>query len=312
MVSYSLQTIPIADVDEYPDRYNTADHRISEHRALKNELKVKSKYDSNATRFDHWLPLILRSRAVATQDVITFSLPRRTVDILIQCTTLFLVVGKINKEIQHDLEQEPAFQDLVRKNILSNGWFCRADDVSPKDAIDAGKPIKTISDLIIRLMSSGRLHNAYVRAQSMCRFRFQLHLLPWDESITTLHEFRVFVPATQRITAISQYSWHRPFPESLVPYIQDIVEQADGILKDILEFSQTMKNKSIAQGQPFTFDVHWRAKEKKCELIELNGFGALELTGSCLFNWVQDRHIIYDEDDGHGPVKAPIVFRITK
>lgn len=311
MPAYTLQTISIADVDDYPERYNTADHRISEHPALENEMKEKSKYDPNATTFDKWLPLILKSRALKTEDVITFSLPRQTVETLIDCTTLFRVLGKINNDIQQDLEQEPAFQDLDRnyKDILKKGWFCRADDVSAKDAMDAEKPIKTISDLVIRLMTSGRLHNAYVRAQMTCPFQFQLHLLPWDDSITTLHEFRVFVPATQRITAISQYSWYRPFPEPLVPHIQRIVEQADAILKDILRFSQTMEINPISQGQPFTFDVHWRPKEKKCELIELNGFGALECTGACLFHWVQDRHIIYDEDDDDD---SPILFRITK
>ena len=107
------------------------------------------------------------------------------------------------------------------------------------------------------------------------------------------------------MTAISQYKWWQPVLPLLEAHLDEGVAAAQAILEQIQRYDAALAT-PLKQG--FTFDLQYR--EGGFQLIELNGFGALQATGACLFNWVSDRHILYDEgdddDDRH------IIVRICK
>lgn len=285
---YEIEVVLENEIDERPDNYNTACHCISEHPS--HEAESRKDFDVSATTFDKWMPLILKSRNIAN-DSRTITLPGYIVDDLIVAVRCYKTLGKINERCIKDLMEEGCFKAL---GIFDGQrkWFCRCDDVSPKDGINADKPLKTVSDLLRVLTTSWRMHGAYARYSGG---GFRLHFLPWDFEADTMNEFRIFVPPTHsieeaKISAVSQYSWWRPITSEIEAKIPNVIKSSERILESI---KANENAESLKQG--FSFDVQCRGSE--VQLIELNGFGALQATGACLFNWVSDRHILYDEDD---------------
>lgn len=272
-------------VYRYPEQYNTVCHRVSEHPS--HEEESQRPFDLDATTFDKWLPLIAESRGIKTEILM---LPFWMVAELTTAAKCFKSSGRIMQSVIDDLIHEKPFRDTT----LFDGrkWFVRADDVSPKDGEGSAEPVTTLQQLFKLLTTSWRLHGAY------CRHKggpFRLHLLPWDDQADTQTEFRVFVAPTDtihnaRVTAISQYSWWRSILPHIKERIPEVVKAAEAMLETIKQ--QGSIAEPLRQG--FSFDLQCR---DTIQLIELNGFGALQSTGSCLFNWVSDRHILYDEND---------------
>lgn len=286
-MSFCIEVVPKERVDERPEDYNTAAHRISEHPAHVEEADIE--FDINATTFDKWLPLILESRGMETQYQ-SILLPNTIIPDLMDAVRIYKTTGSVPSRSIMSLKGEVCFSTLTCFDA-NKRWFVRSDDVSGKDGEGADKPITTIDQLLILLTTSWRLYGSYARHK---RGSFRLHLLPWDDDTDAMNEFRVFVPPStdiskSRISAISQYRWWSTIPEAMKGRLPEIVDAACTIFASIQR--QGAMSKALAQG--FSFDIQWRSSGT--QLVELNGFGALQYTGACLFNWVADRHILYDE-----------------
>ncbi len=44
-----------------------------------------------------------------------------------------------------------------------------------------------------------------------------------------------------------------------------------------------------------SFDLFFDDEAQRAELVELNSFGVRSPCGACLFQWVRDRAVLYDE-----------------
>jgi hypothetical protein len=73
--------------------------------------------------------------------------------------------------------------------------------------------------------------------------------------------------------------------------------------------------------QGFSFDLFYDEDSETCELVELNTFGVRSGCGSCLFQWVEDRGVLYGEEEpefrvsmdmfGCG-VPGPVLVRVSR
>jgi len=59
--------------------------------------------------------------------------------------------------------------------------------------------------------------------------------------------------------------------------------------------------------QGFSFDLFYKEETERCELVELNTFGVRSACGSCLFQWVKDRKVLYGEEEGEFRVSVDML-----
>ena len=60
---------------------------------------------------------------------------------------------------------------------------------------------------------------------------------------------------------------------------------------DDLEETEAMDMLLVKQG--FSFDFFFNVGSRTYEYVELNGFGVRSNCGSCLFQWMKDRDLLY-------------------
>ena len=128
----------------------------------------------------------------------------------------------------------------------------------------------------------------------------------------TKHEWRVFVApqpllSTEksgvRVTAISQYSWHRVVSAPLEHHEATmILGAANKILYDIMENPHPNQAALIKQGFVFDF-VLQPPYNLDPILVELNTFGSRSGCGSGLFHWLRDHDQLYGQ-------KAEVLLRV--
>lgn len=125
-----------------------------------------------------------------------------------------------------------------------------------------------------------------------------MFLFPWDDSIRTELEYRVYCPpstSVSRIAAISQYKWHAPWhhaksAQDHESIARKLVENCKGIFQWIVEHPSMMEELRM---RGFSFDVVEVPATQEVRLLELNDFGALSGCGACLFHWVRDARVLY-------------------
>ncbi|RYE15237.1 MAG: hypothetical protein EOP45_18675 [Sphingobacteriaceae bacterium] len=82
-----------ADVDNRPDSYNTAFHRVSEHPAFAAE--ILDPYDENATDYGKWLSIIAASQNINDVDIQRIILDRYIVQTMLDGATGSIITGKV-------------------------------------------------------------------------------------------------------------------------------------------------------------------------------------------------------------------------
>ncbi|KAF6815473.1 hypothetical protein CPLU01_14122 [Colletotrichum plurivorum] len=169
------------------------------------------------------------------------------------------------------------------------GLFVRLDVCSPKDGAQKvpGKvSLHTIEEIILRLVTSCRCHSALEKCVA-AGTPVELFFMPFDRRLSPDKEYRVFCrPGDLRITGTSQYRWHEPWR-----YANRSKDQQRQIMQTICSAADDFFLK-----QGVSFDLFYDDLLKEVELVELNPFGIRSPSGSCLFHWVKDRRILYDED----------------
>lgn len=258
-------------------------------------------------RYSRWLPLVQRSRCIPSRDVQTVRLSRGQTETLSAAAHGSIISRRANRAFEEDIEVEvrPALAGLTFPEC---GLFVRLDACSPKDgesSADGGRALRTVDDVILRLTTSQRVGNTLMDildgAEPVCKLFF----LPFEARIETRREYRVFCrPGDGRVTAVSQYQWHRPWMFSDRPTaeqttaIRDImrgVEQTRGQILEEIDATDKMDALLLRQG--FTFDVFYDEGSGDVELVELNVFGARSACGSCLFHWIRDADRLSGEEE---------------
>lgn len=59
--------------------------------------------------------------------------------------------------------------------------------------------------------------------------------------------------------------------------------------------------------QGFSFDLFYDEDTEKCSLVELNTFGVRSACGSCLFQWVDDREVLYGGEEAEFRVSVDML-----
>jgi len=292
-----------ADFDSgAPTEFNSNFHTAEEAA----DLRLPTGIPSNApTSFERWLPLVMRSRGLQDDALQVVSLTSAQVRLLVLAAGASVHTRVLNRAYAEDLEEEvaPSFDGLV---FPPQGLFMRLAACSAKDGaqkIPGKMQISSIDEIILQLTTSLRAWSVLNNTVNAQTARLGLFFLPFDGRMDTAQEYRVFcAPESMRITAVSQYRWHKPWhfadrsgeeriavARSIFAGIQKI--QAE-IVRDV-RVGDAMDH--LLRQQGFTFDVLFDEPRSSCELIELNTFGVRSACGSCLFHWVKHRDLLYGE-----------------
>ena len=135
--------------------------------------------------------------------------------------------------------------------------------------------------------------------------------------MNTSLEYRVFCApgGLGKISAISQYSWHKPWyhafesDEKQIQVVQKVWRGIQDIYTEIMAhsaMSQSLKERGFSFD---IFDPSTTTAQKdggKMELIELNHSGAMSGCGSALFHWLDDARLLYGLKTPH-----EVEFRVT-
>jgi len=196
--------------------------------------------------FSHFAALVQRSQSLDKDknNICTAVLPVSLAKEIISAQTSYLITGIISATTLDDIKlaflSSKPLSNLVTKLQSGKKWFARMDDCSPKDSEKQNLPISSISELILCLSTSNRARGDFeTHIQDDKPIHLFLH--PWDVTMNQSVEIRCFVPPWKsqnaRITAISQYHWHLPFPsDDFTPrvVIDLAVSFATRSLQDIL------------------------------------------------------------------------------
>lgn len=305
-----LVKIPAAIVAAHEENYNSNFHTSTEApgQAIPSEAPQS---------FKRWLPLIAASQNIPLSQIQTIALTKTQARLILEAAQSSLHTREPNRIYVEELaELALVFATLIPPE---GGLFLRLDACSPKDGVRGTSPLRYAEDIVLRLATSHRAVNS-IRACLESDEEVELFFLPFDGKMSTDKEYIVFcAPPDGRITAVSQYKWHKPnlFAERSDEEIERLMQMVmDGIQDAHQRILEEVKSgvggemDRLLLRQGFTFDVMFDEESGNVKLIELNSFGARSGCGSCLFHWLRDWDILYgkDKDKAGG---AGIEFRIS-
>jgi hypothetical protein len=288
-MAFKLEVIPPETVNDQD--FNTGLHRPEELPIPQDEVEQHRHHDLSLTYFGRHYDLIRTSRGLSDEEVYVALLSPAAIAAILGVSNIAVITGRIPEDDLEDILDIMERQKTFPSTHNPEGWFARLDLVSLKDATN--QPLKTPRDLAYALAMSTRAHPSLKHEEQNGA---KIYFLPWDSTMTSKREFRVFCPPstnTPKITAISQYTWHSPFlfseGETAESICSHVVPESQRVLDEIHDskgFNEAL------QRQGFTFDIRLR-DDGRMELIELNAFGALTGCGSCLFHWIRDFQQLY-------------------
>ncbi|KAH7310498.1 hypothetical protein B0I35DRAFT_358094 [Stachybotrys elegans] len=285
-----------ADLDTgLPTNFNTCFHTAAEAPDL--PVPTNAPYS-----FERWLPLILSTRGLPPSAVQTVVFSPAQIRVLLHAAEASIHTRVLNRSYAEDLEEEvhPALAALA---FPPEGLFMRTADCSPKDGAHATPGVLALhsaADAVLRATTSMRTWSTLNNAMNRGARELKAFFLPFDAAMRAEREYRVFcAPGTLRVTAVSQYRWHKPWifagredqeRRDVADKIMRGVEEIHGRIVRELGAEET---DGLARAQGFSFDVLFDEGTESCSLIELNTFGVRSACGSCLFQWVKDRELLY-------------------
>ncbi|KAI2631377.1 hypothetical protein GGS26DRAFT_93579 [Hypomontagnella submonticulosa] len=326
--------LPQDDHTEYrPSRFNTFFHPETEAPGLHRPSELPYS-------FGRWGRFILRERNQRYNETCqTITLSTDQARLLLSIAQQSIPSLRIVQIFRAEFDRlAPAFAELRFPN---EGLFMRLDSCSAKDAYRGHMSLHTVDDVILRLVTSERVQAALTKALTpgaeslpyplrrsgtIRTFEvrrtgeepLEVYFLPFDHRIHDQHKYRVFCPPVawprlSRISGISQFEWYTPWLfhdrrsheiQRLGTRIATACNEIRGRIVARLDRRSEMDHCFLYQG--FTFDVWYDEGADAVNLIGLNAFGARSGTGSCLFQWIIDRDLLYSTN----PLLVP-EFRAT-
>lgn len=133
-----------------------------------------------------------------------------------------------------------------------------------------------------------------------------MFFMRFDARMAAEREYRVFCrPGDGRVCGVSQYRWWKGWrfgeegreeQERVVKRVRRGVEEVRGLILEEVERRGEEEDRLMVE-QGFSFDLLYDEVGDTCELVELNTFGVRSACGSCLFQWVDDRRVLYGEEE---------------
>ncbi|KAJ7837168.1 hypothetical protein B0H14DRAFT_2791810 [Mycena olivaceomarginata] len=237
------------------------------------------------THYGLWMDLIVRLRNnISANDIHVVILTPRYAKMLLDASNVAMLTGRISESHKDDLMDPSPFDHLFPDPTKTT---------SPLRA-----PLTSAQAVIEQLATSQRSRDAISDAledDSPVR----LYFTPWDDTMDTRREYRVFCaptsayhPQPSRVTAVSQYSWHKPSLLADLPpaHIEaDMAHLLEGIARihaEIMAYSVENGMNERLNEDGFVFDVYLHMGTHEVQLLELNPFGLS-------FNWVTDAETLY-------------------
>ena len=274
---------------------NTSFHSASDAPGL--DIPSEAPYN-----YARWLPLIARSQSVRESRVRRVRLTKSQNRLLISTAEGSIPTRELNRIYREEIGEEIT-PVLTRQLSFSEpqGYFLRLDACSPKDGNGGVEGLKGVQAIIMRLVTSLRALSAMRRLEESGQ-PLDLFFLPFDDSMQTQREYRVFCPpGCGRISAISQYGPSRRWmmadetKDERARIAERVVEEAERTFTDIKSsLDITSEFDALIMKQGLSFDLCYDEVKNKGVLVELNAFGARGPAGSCLFHWIKDREVLYD------------------
>ncbi|EQB53894.1 hypothetical protein CGLO_06339 [Colletotrichum gloeosporioides Cg-14] len=298
-----------ADIDTgKPANFNTCFHS-------EDEAPDKGRTSNEPYSYERWLPLILASRNLSSDVVQKVSFTQSQARLLHDACSASIQVKRVNLTMAEDLNDEIAAA-LSTLRFPPEGLFVRLDACSPKDGahkVPGKMSLHSVEEIILRLVTSGRCRAALEDCLDSMK-TVELFFLPFDPRMASEREYRVFCRTGDcSITGISQYRWHKPWRFATSPegeqnaIIHRICQQAEHIRRQILaDVKSKDENDRMLMAQGMSFDLLYDEDTRRVELVELNPFGIRSPCGSCLFQWIRDREVLYDENE-----KETVEFRVS-
>lgn len=315
-----LKVIPYRDVEaaleeargnwEATDKFNTYLHSHQEISSVipeTHELK-HVKPDREPGLFRHWITLIMFSQGVKHGGWHVFELSRFLAREITDACCVWCARNALNHDTVEDLIEifpGKTRDGVPKEEVFKEGrkWFLRFDACSAKDSAARSSVVQSAADIINRACTSLRAAQALEDILNNESDPFQkanIFLVPFNPAMDPSREFRVFCPPlVGRISAISQYNWHKPSTtmslEDVAKRAEKIYEASRGIYTQITRHSNNLRDVSLVEKmrtEGFTFDV-LETPAGEIQLVEINPFGAMSGCGSCLFHWLQDAKVLY-------------------
>ncbi|KAH0441244.1 hypothetical protein CcaCcLH18_02154 [Colletotrichum camelliae] len=298
-----------ADIDTgKPINFNTCFHS-------EDEAPDKARTSNEPYSYERWLSLILTSRNLSPDAVQKVTFTRSQARLLYEACSASIQIKRVNLAMAEDLNDEiaPALSTL---SFPPEGLFVRLDACSPKDGahkVPGKLSLHSVDEIILRLVTSGRCRTALEDCLAGMK-TVDLFFLPFDPRMASEREYRVFCRTGDcRITGISQYRWHQPWRFATSPegeqnaIIHRICQQAEHLRGQILaDLKSEDEHDRMMMAQGMSFDLLYDEDTWRVELVELNPFAIRSPCGSCLFQWIRDRKVLYDENE-----KKTIEFRVS-
>ena len=194
-----------------------------------------------------------------------------------------MAISNIKESIKKSLEtiknksDQSSSKQSSCEQMKSSTFFVRLSGTSGKNE----KPVQEyysehniFQHLVTCDLFRGR---EYKRDKQVC-----IIIMPFNENIESKYEFRMFI-INNKLVAVCQQKWWELFNYSS--------EELD-IFEDLFH---TLEKEYIAVNQKYKsyiLDVYVNIFENRCDIIEINPFGAHCGAGSGLFNWVDDYDLL--------------------
>ncbi|KAJ7500216.1 hypothetical protein B0H11DRAFT_1996667 [Mycena galericulata] len=266
--------------------------------------------DVRPTFYGPWMDLIMRLRNINPRDVHTVTLTPYYAKTLLDASTVAMLIGRISESHKEDLLDPSPFDHLFQQlptltpDAPSVRYFARYDAASPKDS-----PLRaplTSSQAVVDVLATSERSRFAISAALGDDSPVRIYFAPWDDMMDTRGEYRVFCaptstyhPRPSRVTAVSQYSWHKPSlladlsRAQIEGEIAHLLQGVERIHGEIMAHSVENGMNELLNKEGFVFDVYVHTGTREVQLLELNPFGVASNCGSCLFNWVTDAETLY-------------------
>ncbi|KAJ7776753.1 hypothetical protein DFH07DRAFT_797613 [Mycena maculata] len=268
--------------------------------------------DVRATFYGPWIKLIMRLRNINPNDLHTVILTPYYAKLLLDASTVAMLNGRLSQSHREDLLDPSPFDHLYQQSDATEAspprYFARYDVFSPKDS-PLRAPLTSPQAVVDQLATSQRSNNSILEALKDDS-PIRLYFMPWDDTMDTRREYRVFCaptseyhPQPSRVTAFSQYAWHKrsllaDLPRAEIEVeMQHLLQGVHRIHAEIMAYSVENGMHERLSRDGFVFDVYVHMGTREVQLLELNPFGVTSSCGSCLFNWVTDVETLYGGKD---------------
>ncbi|KAK6352460.1 hypothetical protein TWF730_009286 [Orbilia blumenaviensis] len=340
----TVRTVNRSWVIRNPDRINTNNHNHSE---LPTELQAieeaidRQEYYRRLTEtwYDIWKPVLQRmqfeAKGVTIPDAPALDRGQEVILSPSICRLLKsaadggVLLQRVPTNLEEDLRELvlPLIDPFLRVQPGSTSrkqYFVRLNDCSPKDGIGSQGPFSEPWPIIVSLCTSSRTQKALRDLLECGVYRDKdinedrptahqvLHLIPWREEISTLNEFRIFVPPNGNIRAISQYSERSGgWADDVSANYDKIKRLVPAMIECNTKFRLLVQEAGLELPKGgYVLDVHAQLLQQEnggsasqqgpiwsVEPIEINPFGAQLAAGSGIFQWLIDWEFMYGFSD---------------